>query len=338
MLRDFLRRLVENSPRSRRRPRPGGLAERCGLEQLEDRCLLSANVAGAVAGHALGGEQGPPQILPAVQKVDEAAARTQEVADLRNPADEHALIGLLLPAIQKVRDAAARAPNPGDVTGPPNDDFVLPALQKVRDADALAQREGELPAVQKVQEAADRLEGIGDVTAPPNDADQQTDIGTTGVPDDDFVLPALQKVRDAAALAQREGELPAVQKVQEAADRLEGIGDVTSPPNDADQQTDIGTTGVPDDDFVLPALQKVRDAAALAQREGELPAVQKVQEAADRLEGIGDPTAPPNDDFVLPALQKVRDAADRTQEVADLKNPSEHARIGMLLPAIQKVR
>jgi len=82
----------------------------------------------------------------------------------------------------------------------------------------------------------------------------------------------------------------------------------------------------------------VRDAAALAQREGELPAVQKVQEAADRLEGIGDPTAPPNDDFVLPALQKVRDAADRTQEVADLKNPSEHARIGMLLPAIQKVR
>jgi hypothetical protein len=237
------------------------------VEQLEERCLLSAQVAGAVGGQDVrGGDQRPAEFLPAVQKVDEAAARTQEVADLKNPS-ENAKIGLLLPAIQKVRDAAARVPG-GEVTGPPNDDFVLPALQKVRDAVARAQNGFELPALQKVQEAAERLAGERGVTDSPNDS-------------------------------------PAVSRIE---------------------------------DFVLPALQKVMEADEHAQNGFELPALQKVREAADRVAGEGDVTGPPNDDFVLPALQKVRDAADRTQEVADLKNPSENAQIGLLLPAVQKVR
>jgi hypothetical protein len=64
------------------------------MESLEHRRLLSGSVTGS--------DPEPLALLvPAVQKVREAAARTQEVADLQS-VPETARIGLLLPAVQKV--------------------------------------------------------------------------------------------------------------------------------------------------------------------------------------------------------------------------------------------
>ncbi len=83
-------------------------------------------------------------LLPAVQKVREAAARSSAgstgATNLQAPPQAPQLIGLLLPAVQKVREAAARSNHGalGTITqgGTQTAGLLLPAVQKVREAAA----------------------------------------------------------------------------------------------------------------------------------------------------------------------------------------------------------
>ncbi len=97
-------------------------------------------------------------LLPAVQKVREAAARNacddedKSVDDLAAPEDDGGTeIGLLLPAVQKVREAAA-VQDPVDDLALPEDGgetqigLLLPAVQKVREAAAVEEPERDLTA------------------------------------------------------------------------------------------------------------------------------------------------------------------------------------------------
>lgn len=91
---------------------------------------------------------GTPQpvglLLPAVQKVREAASRstasTMGPQNLQAAPQVSQLIGLLLPAVQKVREAASRGNHmgPGGITAGGNQTtgLLLPAVQKVREAAA----------------------------------------------------------------------------------------------------------------------------------------------------------------------------------------------------------
>ncbi len=142
------------------------------LESLESRQLLSASPFGDVDT-----PQTDPQtalIVPAVQKIREAAAGTQSVTDLLNPG-KTTTVGLLLPAVQQVREAAARhqhQPNdPSQFKNPTPDPEAIALL---------------LPAVQKVREAASKTREVADIRNP----DENVAIG--------LLLPAVQQVREAA--------------------------------------------------------------------------------------------------------------------------------------------
>jgi hypothetical protein len=135
------------------------------------------------------------------------------------------------------------------------------------------------------------------------------------------------------------------------------VGDPFVPTRDIDSGEGADPTAL-----LLPAVQKVREAAARMNEEGGLPfsndsgeqgiliglllpAVQKVREAAGGMHEEADlPMADSHDDgALLPAIQKVRDAAQRAgAEASDLPlddSPGEDdALIGLLLPAVQKVR
>lgn len=132
-----------------------------------------------------------------------------------------------------------------------------------------------------------------------------------------LLLPAVQKVRDAASRSDPPTMDPPC-TVPPLGDDLPAVDNVER----AGEHTAAADLKSPDTPAPLGLL---------------LPAIQKVREAASRPPGAADPSTDPPTRDDPPAADNVRHAAELTGAV-DLKNPDAPARIGLLLPAVQKVR
>jgi uncharacterized protein (UPF0254 family) len=137
--------------------------------------------------------------------------------------------------------------------------------------------------------------------------------------------------------------LPAVQKVREAAE--------TSPP-EPDVDLNLKTNGGDDEVLIgmlLPAVQKVRDAAARTTADlGDGLNRFELQSKGVGHVGLDLTTGEDSDEILigllLPAVQKVREAAETSPPEPDVdlnlktNGGDDEVLIGMLLPAVQKVR